>query len=362
MANKFLDLLKTRDWLLADGATGTNLFEVGLQTGDAPELWNVDEPEKIYNLQKSFVDAGSDIILTNTFGGTRNRMKLHKAQDRVVEINAAAVKITKRVADEADHPVVVAGSMGPTGDIFEPVGTLTREEGIAAFREQAFALAEAGADVLWLETISAPEELEAAVTACSETGLPVVTTLSFDTNGRTMMGLTPADFARRVKQLSPVPVAYGANCGVGASEMVTALQNMAMCAEEGDVLVSKSNCGIPEYVDGAIRYSGTPELMAEYARIAVDSGIKIIGGCCGTSPGHVKHMRQALDNHTRGPKPSLEEIVSRLGEISNGAREMNEAGPLGAKPTAPITGGGRRRKGRDPKRKAMDDGKFPGEV
>ncbi|WP_417454069.1 betaine--homocysteine S-methyltransferase [Kiloniella sp.] len=360
MANKFLDLLKTRDWLLADGATGTNLFEVGLETGDAPELWNIDEPEKIYNLQKSFVDAGSDIILTNTFGGTRNRLKLHKADDRVAEINTAAVKITKRVADEAGRPVVVAGSMGPTGDIFEPVGSLTREEGIAAFREQAIALAEAGADVLWLETISAPEELEAAVTACSETGLPIVTTLSFDTNGRTMMGLTPGDFAGRVKELSTVPVAYGANCGVGASEMVTALQNMAMCAQEGDVLVSKSNCGIPEYVDGAIRYTGTPELMADYARIAVDSGIKIIGGCCGTSPDHVKHMRDALDNHVRGPKPSLDEIVARLGEISNGAREMNEAGPLGAKPKEQ-TGGGRRRRGRDPKRKAADDGKMPGQ-
>ncbi|MCZ4282822.1 betaine--homocysteine S-methyltransferase [Kiloniella laminariae] len=360
MSNKFLELLSKRDWLLADGATGTNLFDVGLETGDSPELWNIEQPEKIYNLQKAFVDSGSDIILTNTFGGTRNRMKLHKMEDRVAELNAAAVEITRRVADSAGRPVIVAGSMGPTGDIFEPVGSLTRQEGIDAFREQAVALAGAGADVLWLETISAPEELEAAVTACSETGLPIVTTLSFDTNGRTMMGLTPSNFARKVKELSPVPVAYGANCGVGASEMVAALINMAMAAEEGDILVSKSNCGIPEYVDGAIRYNGTPELMADYARIAVDAGIRIIGGCCGTSPDHVRHMRNALDSHTRGKKPGLDEVVARLGEISNGAREQNSLGPLGSKPEAPAREG--RRRGRDPKRKAADDGKFPGQL
>lgn len=360
MSNRLTDLLSQRQLLLADGATGTNFFAAGLQTGDAPEMWNVEQPEKVRELQQAFVDAGSDIILTNTFGGTRNRLKLHQAQDRVREINMAAAEITCSVARNAGREVIVAGSMGPTGDLFVPLGELTMEQGIAAFTEQAEALAEAGVDVLWIETISAIEEVQAAVTAAATTGLPVVCTFSFDTNGRTMMGVTPGQVANLMQTLASIPVAYGGNCGVGAAELVAAVSNMAEAAQPGDVLVAKSNCGIPEYVDGAIRYNGTPALMADYVQIVADAGARIIGGCCGTSPEHLRAMRNAMDSYVKGEKPSLDNIIARLGQISTGAEEQHRTGPLGENPATQNADKGRRRRGRDPKRKAADDGSFPG--
>ncbi len=137
MANRFTDLLESKPVVLADGATGTNLFAYGLTSGDAPELWNVDHPDRVAALHQSFVDAGSDLFLTNSFGGNRHRLKLHKAEDRVAELNEAAAHIARRVADGASREVVVAGSMGPTGELFHPLGPLTMEEGIAAFEEQA---------------------------------------------------------------------------------------------------------------------------------------------------------------------------------------------------------------------------------
>lgn len=360
MPNRLSELLSQRQWLLADGATGTNFFAAGLQTGDAPEMWNVEQPEKVRELQKAFVDAGSDIILTNTFGGTRNRLKLHQAQDRVREINLAAAEISCSVARDAEREVVVAGSMGPTGDLFVPLGELTMEEGIAAFTEQAEALAAGGVDVLWIETISAVEEMQAAVTAAASTGLPVVCTFSFDTNGRTMMGVTPGQVATLMNKLPVTPLGYGGNCGVGAAELVAAVTNMSETAQPGDVLIAKSNCGIPEYVDGAIRYNGTPELMADYVRTVADAGARIIGGCCGTSPEHIRAMREALDNHVQGEKPDLATIIARLGQISTGAEEQNRVGPLGENPAGQTGERSRRRRGRDPKRKAADDGSFPG--
>lgn len=318
--NRFTRLLATRPWLLADGATGSNLFDVGLVSGDAPEMWNFEYPERIGNLHRSFVDAGADIILTNSFGGTRYRLKLHQAQDRVVEVNRSAAALARQVADASGREVVVAGSMGPTGEIMEPIGPLSFDQAREAFAEQALALAEGGADVLWIETMSSPEEVQAAVTGASVAGLPIVCTLSFDTNGRTMMGLSPSDFAALEKSLHPRLAACGTNCGVGASEVVACIRNLAQAAGPDVVLVAKGNCGIPQYVDGAICYNGTPELMAVYARMALDAGARIIGGCCGTSPAHLRAMRDALDAHTRGDVPELAHIVGALGEVSTGAR------------------------------------------
>ncbi len=361
MTNRYEELLATKKWLLADGATGTNLFEVGLQTGDAPELWNLEQPQKIYDLQKSFVDAGSDIILTNTFGGTRNRLKLHKADKQVYELNKAAAEISCKVADSVERTVAVGGSIGPTGDILEPLGPLSLEDCVAAFREQAIALKDGGVDAFWIETMSSEEEVRCAVEAVKDLGLPIVTTLSFDTNGRTMMGITPEQLASGSRDWPVRPNGYGSNCGVGPAEMVAALLNMGHGSEDSDVIIVKSNCGIPEYMDGKIVYSGTPDLMAEYARMAVDAGARIIGGCCGTTPAILNAMRKALDSHDKRAKPSLDEVVSKLGDISFGAQEQNSAGPLGIKPES-ATGRGRRRKGRSPERAAADDGKFPGGV
>jgi 5-methyltetrahydrofolate--homocysteine methyltransferase len=347
MSDRLSRLLSERPWLLADGATGTNLFALGLGHGDAPELWNLEQPDKVRQHYASFVDAGSDLILTNTFGGNARRLILHQAQDQVHEINVAAAGLAREVVEASGRDVVVAGSMGPTGDIFQPLGPLSYEEGVAAFAEQARALAAGGADVLWIETISSVDELKAAVEGAGQADLPICCTLSFDTNGRTMMGVTPDQLSKLVATLAPRPAAFGGNCGVGASELVVALKNMSEASADSDVLIAKSNCGIPEWQGDRIVYSGTPELMADYARLAVDLGARIVGGCCGTTPEHVRAMRAALDQHERGPAPDVATIVAKLGEISTGAQTQAEQGPTSELPQGEAASvGGRRRRGR----------------
>jgi 5-methyltetrahydrofolate--homocysteine methyltransferase len=338
MSNRFLTLLESRPFLMLDGATGTNLFQMGLMTGDAPEMWNFEHPEKIEQLHQSFVDAGSDLFLTNSFGGTRYRLKLHDAQDKVYEINREAARIARRVADKAGRPVIVAGSMGPTGELYEPLGPLSIADGADAFAEQARALADGGVDVLWIETMSSREEVTAAVKGAAVTGLPFVTTCSFDTNGRTMMGLTPAEFARFVHELDPKPAAYGANCGVGAPDLVLTVTQLAAAAQPGDIIIAKGNCGIPYYDEGQIRYNGTPALMADYARLVRDAGARLVGGCCGTSPEHLGAIRKSLESHTPGSAPAVETIVEKLGPLTSAlAANLNAENP---------TAGGEGRRGR----------------
>ena len=317
MTDRLTALLAERPWLLADGATGSNLFERGLQSGDAPELWNSDHPERVAQLQRAFVEAGADIILTNSFGGTRHRLKLHKAEERVAELNEKAARISRAEADRAGRVVLVAGSMGPTGEILEPLGPLSHDAAREAFAEQAIALALGGADILWIETMSSIEETEAAVAGARETALPVVATLSFDTNGRTMMGITPSELAGLHGKLGLA--ACGTNCGTGPSELVACMVNLATASAPAAILVAKANCGIPQFIDGEIRFNGTPELMAKYACLSLDAGARIIGGCCGTTPDHLRVMRRALEAHVKGAKPDLATIESSLGAISSGA-------------------------------------------
>jgi 5-methyltetrahydrofolate--homocysteine methyltransferase len=345
MSDRLARLLETRPWLLADGATGTNLFAVGLVSGDAPELWNVDHPDRIAALHRGFIEAGADIVLTNSFGGTRYRLKLHRAEHRVHELNAAAARIARAEADASGREVVVAGSIGPTGEILEPLGPLSLENARLAFAEQAAALAAGGADVLWIETMSSRDEVEAAIAGARATGLPIVSTLSFDTNGRTMMSLAPGELAglHRAHGL----LACGSNCGVGPSELVASIVNLAVASEPDAVLVAKSNCGLPQYVDGAIRYDGTPELMGTYACLAFDAGARIIGGCCGTTPAHLRAMREALEGHARGPRPDAALIEQKLGAISNGARAQL-SGQLDRAAGAAPNAAGRRGTGRRP--------------
>jgi 5-methyltetrahydrofolate--homocysteine methyltransferase len=194
------------------------------------------------------------------------------------------------------------------------------EEAIAAFEEQARALANGGVDALWVETMSSREEVEAALNGGAVTGLPMVCTLSFDTNGRTMMGITPAEFVALCRELGPSPAAYGTNCGVGPAEVVAGILALRGAAHGDDLLVAKANCGIPEFVDGAIRYGGTAELMADYACLAIDAGARIIGGCCGTTPEIVRAMRDAIDSHERGEAPTLDMVEQCLGTLTAGAR------------------------------------------
>jgi 5-methyltetrahydrofolate--homocysteine methyltransferase len=292
---------------------------MGLVSGDAPELWNFEHPDRVRSLHRRFIEAGADIVLTNSFGGNRHRLKLHDLQDKVREVNLAAAANARAEADAAGRPVYVGGSIGPTGEIFQPVGALSHEEGVAAFAEQAMALKEGGVDVLWIETMSSEEELRAAVEGASKAGLPIVTTMSFDTNGRTMMGITPKAFGALTAALPTQPVAIGANCGVGASELVATVLGITAARPDAAV-VAKGNCGIPQYVDGHIHYTGTPELMADYARIALDAGARIIGGCCGTSPDHLAAMRQSLESYSRGERPSIAVIEERLGPVSELAK------------------------------------------
>ena len=321
--NRFEKLLSEKSILLADGATGTTFFGMGLQSGDAPELWNVDYPERVAQHYQAFIDAGSDLLLTNSFGGTRYRLKLHKAEHRVTELNLAAAEILCQVADGCERDIVVAGSIGPTGEILAPLGDLEPEDAINAFAEQALALQQGGADVIWIETMSSQEEVEYAVAGARQTDLPIVFTMSFDTNGRTMMGVGAEDMMLLHQRLGVH--ACGTNCGIGASEVVAAILNFQASKPEdgGDpILVAKANCGIPEFIDGEIHYNGTPEIMARYATMARDAGARIVGGCCGTSPEHVAAMRHALDSIAAGPAPSIEEVQRELGDVSSGAQDQ----------------------------------------
>lgn len=320
-------LLASRDWLMADGATGTNLFNMGLSSGEPPELWNVDLPDNIRTLYRGAVEAGSDIFLTNTFGGNAARLKLHNAQGRVRELNRVGAALGREIADAAGRPVVVAGSVGPTGEIFEPMGTLTHALAVEIFHEQAEGLKEGGADVLWVETISAPEEYRAAAEAAQRAGMPWCGTMSFDTAGRTMMGVTSAAMAEMVEKLPNPPLAFGANCGVGASDLMRTVLGFAATGTQRPI-IAKGNAGIPKYHDGHIHYDGTPELMAEYAVLARDAGVRIIGGCCGTMPEHLRAMRAALESRPKGPVPGLEDIQARLGTFSSASDGTgDDAGP-----------------------------------
>lgn len=316
MSNPLSDLIAEKGTLLADGAMGTNLFDMGLASGEAPELWNTDQPEKIRDLHQGFVDAGADIILTNSFGGTRYRLKLHDAQDRVYELNKKAAELARSVADKAGRKVIVAGSVGPTGELLVPLGSLTFEDAVEAFREQIVGLKDGGADIAWIETMSSPEEIRAAAEGAIAAGMPYTFTGSFDTAGKTMMGLSPKDIFGVTATETEQPVALGANCGVGAPDILSSLLDMSEANPEATLIV-KGNCGIPQFQGEKIVYSGTPELMADYVHLAVDAGAKIIGGCCGTSCDHLKAMRVALDHHQKGARPTLDDVVAKIGPLKN---------------------------------------------
>ncbi len=317
MTNLLQEMLATRPWILADGATGTNLFAMGLEAGEAPEMWNVEQPEKITALYQGFIDAGSDLILTNSFGGTRARLKLHKAEGRVHELNRIAASLARDAADKAGRPVIVAGSMGPTGELLVPVGPLTHDEAVEMFEEQARGLVDGGVDVLWAETISSAEEMQAAAEAAARVNMPFCGTMSFDTAGRTMMGVTSSAYAALAATLATTPLALGANCGTGASDLLRTVLGITEAAPDS-VVIAKANAGIPYYENGHIHYTGTPELMADYALLARDSGARIIGGCCGSKPEHIRAMRAALEaNPAAGPRPDLETIVAKLGAFTS---------------------------------------------
>jgi len=316
MADVLSEAIDAKGALTADGAMGTNLFISGLQTGDAPEFWNVEHPSKIIDLHKSFINAGADIILTNSFGGNKFRLKLHEAESRVEELNCRAAELAREAANQSSRDVLVAGSIGPSGELFEPIGPLSIGQGRDAFAEQAIALKDGGAQIIWIETMSAIEEVEAAVAGARETGLPLVVTMTYDTNGRTMMGVSPKDAAKWLGDLDDNIIAVGANCGIGPAEALVSILDMQEITPHAK-FVAKANCGVPEFVDGEFRFSGTPEMMGKYARLARDAGAKIVGGCCGSEPIHLTAIAEALQTPPSETVPTTNEIASELGLLSS---------------------------------------------
>lgn len=339
--DKLKALIAQKGALLADGATGTNLFPMGLESGWPPEEWNETQPDKIRALHQSFVDAGSDIILTNSFGGNRHRLKLHDFEGNVAKWNKLAVGLAREIADKVeDREILVAGSIGPTGELFEPMGAMTHEEAVDSFREQALALKEADVDLLWIETMSSPDEIKAAAQACASVGLPFTVTASFDSAGKTMMGLPPkglGELATRIEtEIGQAPAAIGSNCGVGASDLLVAILSLTEAYPEA-IVIAKANCGIPQIQGDKVVYTGTPDLMGKYMHMALDAGATIVGGCCGTSPHHLKAMREAMDNHTPGVRPSRETIEAEIGYLVSPPRDDEDI--------ARNRRGGRRRRG-----------------
>ena len=290
-------LLATADPILADGAMGTMLFEAGLTSGDSPERWNVERPDVIRGIHRAYREAGSRILLTNTFGGNRFRLALHGLEARVAELNEAAARLAAEVAHGAG--AVVAGDIGPSGGIFAPLGDLERADAVKGFAEQAAALHAGGADIFWIETMSALEEVEAAVDGARQAApeVPIVVTMSFDTHGHTMMGVSPERAAKKLTALGAVAV--GGNCGLGPAELLPAMVAMRTAASDA-VLVAKPNAGLPVLEGDRAVYRGSPEEMADYARRLTAAGVRIVGGCCGSAPEHLRAMARALGATTRG--------------------------------------------------------------
>ena len=281
----FLERLQSEKVLVSDGATGTNLQKVGLIGGIIPEGWVLEQSEKILNLESAFVEAGSDIIQTCTFGGTKLRLRESPLGQRVEEINKRAAEIAREAANKRPG-AMVAGSMGPTGLLIKPYGPATTEEVADTYEQQARGLVAGGVDLLVIETMFAINEAQAAIEGVRRvTNLPVIVSFSYDRGTRTMMGVKPSDVVKTFKPLGVT--AIGANCGTTLENMETILKEYMSAAPDGVYWV-KPNAGLPELgEDNQAVYRVTPQEMAEYSQKFVDMGARIVGGCCGSTPEHV---------------------------------------------------------------------------
>jgi methionine synthase I (cobalamin-dependent) len=288
------ELLAAGGPVVADGAMGTMLMANGLEFGDPPELWNLEHPEIIRRVQRGYLDAGAQVVLTNTFGGSRLRLELHGRADRVEQLNRTAAVLARVEADAAGRPAIVAGDIGPSGQIMAAIGgTLTPEEARDVFAEQARALVAAGVDAIWVETMSDLSEAIAAIQGAHDAAprLPVIATMSFDTRGHTMMGVSPERAAEAL--LDAGAAAVGGNCGNGPEELVPVIEKMRAAFPDA-VLVAKGNVGAPQLVGMDVTYPTTPETMAGFAIRFRDAGATIIGACCGSTPPHLRAMAEAL--------------------------------------------------------------------
>jgi 5-methyltetrahydrofolate--homocysteine methyltransferase len=279
--------------LLGDGAMGTMLQDLGNDEGGAPELWNVERVDIVEGVLEGYAASGSRLLTTNTFGGTRARLQMHGLEDRVEELNQAAAALARSVADR--HPgTFVLGDIGPSGELMEPMGDLTIDSAAELFAEQVRGLVAGGVDGILIETMSDLSEVEAAVTAARKEapGLPVFATLSFDTNLRTMMGVSPAMAVQAISDMGVDVV--GANCGRGLDEMRIIAAQLAEAGAGRVRLMVQSNAGLPKLQGDTFVFDGTPEEMAGYAVEMRDLGFTVIGACCGSTPAHIAAMREAL--------------------------------------------------------------------
>lgn len=286
------DLVRTQGFVVFDGAMGTMLQGAGLDDGGAPELWNVEKPEVILGIHEAYLMAGARVITTNTFGGTRPRLEMHGLGDRVLELSEAGARLARQAADT--FGALVAGDLGPTGELLEPLGTLTPDQAQDLFAEQLEGLLAGGIDLVLIETMSDLAEMQAAVRAARQvaTDLPVVATLSFDTKGRTMMGVTPAQAVTRLAELGVTAV--GANCGRGPEEMETVMAEMVGSRPDGLLLIAQSNAGLPQLVGDRFEYTAPPPVLAAHAVRLRARGVDLIGACCGSTPDHTRAVHDAL--------------------------------------------------------------------
>ncbi len=292
MVEKFRDVIARGEILLADGATGTNYQVRGLARGDAPEQWLFADPTKVIRLHRDFIQSGANIILTNTFGGTAVRLAHAGLEDNAAEVNRRAVGLARQAIQ--GERVWVAGSMGPSGQLLEPFGTLTHEEAVAQFAAQAKALAEGGVDLLVIETQFDMGEASAALEgARSVTDLPVVVSFSFDMGTNTMMGLKAAQVAKEMTALGADII--GVNCGRALDENLINLREMRQATHLP--LWMKPNAGLPRMTDDDVAvYDVTPEMMGAAAERWLAAGAQIVGGCCGTTPEHLRAIARTVES------------------------------------------------------------------
>lgn len=304
-SDPFAGFFETKGHVVADGGMGTRLFALGLASGDAPERFNVLKPGRIRDVHRGHLRAGADLVLTNSFGANGLRLRLHNLGERTLELNEAAARIAREAAEAecrrgGDRSVLVAGSMGPTGELLEPLGTMTAADCEQTFAEQAEGLAQGGADLLWIETMSDLGEAEAAVRGARRAcDLPVAVTMSFDTAGHTMMGASAAEAAQRLGGLELA--ALGANCGNSLADTEAAALKIAAALPDVPV-ISKPNAGIPYWSGNTFHYTGTPEMLAAHAHRARQGGVRIIGACCGSTPAHIARIAAVLAGNQPVPE------------------------------------------------------------